>query len=92
MQNEVIKIGNASFLSQADKTVIKKILNSDFEINDDFSGNRSKLIFDASAKTNAVEEGMQVVSNIEEPDANPVKIYMAKYKKTHFGFYLTLLL
>lgn len=81
MQNEVVKIGNASFLSQSDKTIIKRILNSDFEINDDFSGDRSKLTFDANATATAVEDGMEVSSNQSVISANPIKIYMAKYRK-----------
>jgi len=81
MQNEVIKIGNVSFLSQTDKTIIKKIFNSDFEINDDFSGNRSKITFDSLSESTAVESGMEVVSNVTEVTANPVKVYFAKYRK-----------
>jgi len=81
MQNEVIKIGNASFLSQTDKTLIKRILNSDFEINDDWSGNRSKLTFDSSSESVLVEDGMQVISNVVDASISVVKIYMAKYRK-----------
>ena len=81
MQKEVIKIGNASFLSQTDKTIIKRILNSDFEINDDFSGGRSKLSFDASSQSSLVEEGMLVTSNSTVINIIPVKIYLAKYRK-----------
>lgn len=81
MQNEVIKIGNASFLSQTDKTIIKRILNSDFEINDDFSGNRSKLSFDSLSASILSEEGAIVTSNTTSTTVIPVKIYLAKYRK-----------
>jgi len=82
MQNKVIKIGNVSFLSQLDKSIIKKILNADFEINDDFSGNRSKIEFDSSAEVSFIQEGVKVSSNSSEVSVNPLKIYFAKYKKS----------
>ncbi|MFW5794622.1 MAG: hypothetical protein ACOCV1_03970 [Bacillota bacterium] len=81
MKNEVIKIGNVTFLTQSDKNIIKRVLNSDFDINDDFTGNRSKLFFDSNAQTSIVEEGIKAVSNQEEIQNDPVKIYLAKYQK-----------
>jgi len=81
MQDKVVKIANVSFLSSFDKTVITKIFNSDFEINDDFSGNRSKLSFDELSSTSSVEEGIIVNSNYLSSVVSPIKIYLSKYRK-----------
>ena len=79
MSTEVLKVSNLIFLSAADNTLLKKIVNQDFKINENFADNDSKITF--ATVPEKVDDGVLVKTNQSVVQLLPVKVYLAKYRK-----------
>jgi hypothetical protein len=82
MPSEATRVGNATFITTADNQYIKRLINKDFQINEDFVGEPEKIELNQLNTTRSnVKEGVQLVTNSGDLENLVIKVYFAKYRK-----------